>query len=98
MREQLAIARKQMHEAHTHGEIAEARAHLDLCCDMLDALGWDDREPEVDVPVEGVTAALRGHLEVERRLAATHDTGQRERAEFMVLAIRAMLELIESDR
>jgi len=95
MRGRLAEARKEMHDARTHGEIAEARAHLDLCCDLLDALGWNDQEPEADVPVEGVTLALRRHLEIERALADTHDEGQRERAEFMVLVIVAMLELIE---
>ena len=35
MREQLAIARKQLHDAHTHGQMAEARAHLDFTCDLL---------------------------------------------------------------
>ncbi len=94
MRGQLAVARAQVHDAKSSGEMAEARAHLDLVCDMLDALGWED-QPEADVPVEGVRDALRRHLAKEHQLADTHDPEQRERALLMAAVIGAMLDQIE---
>ena len=96
MRERLAVARRQVHEARTPSEVAEARAHLDLCCDMLDALRWDDIEPEPDIAVDAVRNALTHHLEVERALADTHDEDQRGRALEVVAVIKALLGVFEA--
>ena len=68
MRESLAEARKQIHDAENHDKLAIGRSHLNFVCDMLDALGWDDLDPEVDAPVEGIRKALRGHIVREREL------------------------------
>lgn len=97
MRERLAVARRQVHAAQGHDAMAEARAHLDFCCNMLDAVGWDDQEPEPDVPVERVRDALRAHLETERELADTHDEGARERAEVAARLVNALLEVTEPE-
>lgn len=91
IRGRLAVAQQQVEDAGSHGERAEGRAHLTFVRDLLDVLGWEDREPEVDVPVEPVRAVLRKHLAKERELADTHDEDQRERAEVMVQAIEHML-------
>lgn len=97
MRGQLVVARQQIHDASNHGEMAEGRAHLNLVCDMLDALGWEDCDPEVDVPVEPVRDALRDHLAKEHELAHTHDPDQRERAIMMTRLIEAVLDAIEPE-
>lgn len=98
IREQLAVARRQVHDARTHDETAEARAHLNLVCDLLDALGWEDRDPEVAVPVEPIRQALRHHLADTHELTATHDVEQREKAALTARVIEALLDLIDPDQ
>jgi hypothetical protein len=94
MLDDLAVARARVKDANTPGEIDEARSHLNFVCDLLDALGWEDREPEQDIPVEGIRVVLRHHLEVERELADTHNEDQRARAETMIVVIERLLHAI----
>lgn len=73
MRESLDEARQQVREAHTPEETAAARVHLSLVREVLNALGHDDREPEVDVPVQPIREALRGHLRRWRELPPSEE-------------------------
>jgi hypothetical protein len=91
MLDSLADARRQVHDAKGHDELDAGRSHLNFVCDMLDALGWDDREPEVGVPVEPVRDALRAHIERER---ARHDAERSEEARIYVKMLENLLAAI----
>lgn len=93
MRESLAEARQQIHDAANPDQLAIGRSHLNFVCDILDALGWDDVDPEVDVPVEGIRVALRGHIARERELT-DHDAYNVEAGRLYVHMMERLLEAI----
>lgn len=83
------------HEAILQGDVREGWVNLNLASDVLDVLGWDDRQPETPVPVEDVVPVLQRYADGFRDLAGdTDDPGQRERAELMVMLITAMVTLV----
>lgn len=94
MLDSLADARRQVHEARSHEDIDAGRSHLNWVCDMLDGLGWDDREPEVDAPVEPIREALRSHIERERPQMESHDADRREGARVYVKMCENLLAAI----
>jgi CHAD domain-containing protein len=94
MLDSLADARRQVHEAQTHEGLDAGRSHLDWVCDMLDGLGWEDKEPEVDVPVDPIREALRRYIERSRPRMESHDAEQREDARVYVKMCENLLAAI----
>jgi DNA-binding CsgD family transcriptional regulator len=80
----------------------ETLAAFDLARSLLADVGWEPRDPEVDVELylgrgrEGaVVKALRENLDTQRYLTDTHDDAQRERAEAAVTTVELLLTVVE---